>query len=200
MGANLITLDEYKVSEKKANLKDDIRLESLITSVSQLVKTYCANSFVDYYDTDKVELFSPNYSTQFLQTTESPLVSVTEVKVRASYSSDYVILTDTAFEFYVDYDTDTVHRTTTGGYGVWEQGPGAVQVSYKAGYASDAIPEDLKLAVTDLVTYYEKDEYKARRTLAGASISNDPTSTQWRNVSFPDHIKRVLDLYKQVFI
>jgi len=47
-----------------------------------------------------------------------------------------------------------------------------------------------------LVTYYLKDEHKSRQSIAGASIQNQSSSTQRDNVSFPDHIKRVLDLYK----
>ena len=65
---------------------------------------------------------------------------------------------------------------------------------YTAGYAST--PEDLKLAVIDLVTYYFKEERKNRQTIAGASIQNPGSTTQRDNIAFPDHIKRVLDLYK----
>ena len=57
-------------------------------------------------------------------------------------------------------------------------------------------PHDLKLAVIDLITYYLKDEHKERRTLGGASIQNQSSTSQRNNVAFPDHIKRVLDLYK----
>ena len=52
------------------------------------------------------------------------------------------------------------------------------------------------LAVSDLITSYLKDEHKERRTLGGASIQNQSSTTQTNNVAFPDHIKRVLDLYK----
>ena len=74
------------------------------------------------------------------------------------------------------------------------KGPAAVEVVYTAGYAT--CPDDLKLAVIDLITYYLKDEHKERRTLGGASIQNQSSTSQRNNVAFPDHIKRVLDLYK----
>jgi hypothetical protein len=32
--------------------------------------------------------------------------------------------------------------------------------------------------------------------MGGASIQNSASTTQSNNVAFPDHIKRVLDLYK----
>ena len=202
MGADLITLDEYKTSEKMESLKDDDRLQSLITSVSQLVKTYCANSFVDYNDTtsgvDKVETFTLSYDTTSIQVSESPLISVSSVEERTSYDSAYTILDDTAYEYYIDTDTDTVFRTSGSGFSYWAQGPGAVRITYRAGYAT--VPEDLKLAIVDLVTYYYKDEYKPNKSMAGFSITNETSSSQWRNVSFPDHIKRVLDLHKNVRI
>ena len=43
---------------------------------------------------------------------------------------------------------------------------------------------------------YLKDEHKQRQSIAGASIQNQGSSGQSNNVGFPDHIKRVLDLYK----
>ena len=200
MGANLITLDEFKASEEVQSLKNDDRLNSLITSVSQLVKTYCGNTFVDYYSVDKIETFSLDYATTNIQLTESPIVSVSEVKERPNYGEAYTVLTEGAFEFFVDKDTDIITRTSSNGYVYWPIGPGGVVVTYRAGYDTTAIPSDLKLAVIDLVNYYYKDEYKIRQTIGGSSIENANTSSQWRNVSFPDHIKRVLDLYKQVHI
>lgn len=198
MGANLITLEEYKASENISKLENDSRIESFISHISQLVKTYCANSFVDYVNTDKVETFSIEDDISKIQLNESPLISVTKVEERSSYGTAYAEITAAAFEFYPEFSTDTIHRTTSSGIALFPKGPGSVQITYKAGY--DPVPDDLKLAAFDLINYYMKDEHKPRRTIGGSSLSNDPSSTQWRNVSFPDHIKRVLDLYKLVKI
>jgi hypothetical protein len=192
--ANLITLDDYKTSEKIESTKDDTRLNSLIASVSTLVKTYCNNAFVDYYSTDKTETISVKWDTHSVQLSESPIVSVTSVKERASYDSAYTVLTTGAFEYYLDLDTDSVVRTTGGAFKNWPHGPGAVQIAYRSGYAT--CPADLKLAIIDLINYYHKNEHKARQTMQGASIQNTSSSSQSDNVGFPDHIKRVLDLYK----
>lgn len=196
--ANLITLEDFKIAKRLSKPDDDTLLESLISSVSQLVKTYCGNTFVDYYTSDKTDTFNITWSTQVLQVTESPLISITSVKERTSFSTAYDTLTTAAYEYYLDLDTDCVYRTNSAGFIYWQQGPGSVQVAYKAGYST--IPLDLKLAVVDLIWYTYKDEYKERRTIGSTSISNNPTSTQRRNVGWPDHIKRVLDLYKQVQI
>ena len=190
---NLVTLDQYKTGENIQSVKDDARIESLITSVSQLVKTYCGNTIVDFYSVDKVEDFSINWGTNLVQLTESPLVSITKVEERTSFSTPYSEVPST--QYYADSSTDCVYRVNTSGTSkLWPTGPGSVRIIYKAGYAS--CPEDLKLAVFDLITYYLKDEHKARQTLAGASIQNQSSTSQRNNVAFPDHIKRVLDLYK----
>jgi hypothetical protein len=193
--ANLITVEEYKESEGIEKPKDDLRLNYLIPSVSQLVKTYCGNSIVDYYSTNKVDTFNIDWDTHIVQLTESPVNTIVSVEERDTYEDSYTVLTTAAHEYYLDSVTDSVIRTTGGSsYKNWRRGPGAVRITYTAGYAS--IPVDLRLAVTDLVTYYLKDEHKERRTIAGASIQNQASTSQRNNVAFPDHIKRVLDLYK----
>jgi len=193
--ANLITVEEYKESEGISSPKDDLRLNYLIPSVSQLVKTYCGNSFVDYYSTNKVDTINIEWDTHIVQLTESPVNTIVSVEERDTYEDSYNTLTTIAHEYYLDTITDSVIRTTGGSsYKNWRRGPGAVRITYTAGYSS--LPLDLRLAVTDLITYYLKDEHKERRTIAGASIQNQASTSQRNNVAFPDHIKRVLDLYK----
>jgi len=192
--ADLITLATYKDAEGLSTPKEDVRINALIPSVSQLVKTYCGNSFVDYYSSAKTETFTVNWNTHIVQLTESPVNAITSVQERTSYDSAYTTLTTGAYEYHLDAITDSVFRTLSSGYKNWATGVDAVKVVYTAGYS--AVPADLNLAVIDLVTYYLKDEYKERRTIAGASIQNQASTSQSNNVSFPDHIKRVLDLYK----
>jgi len=192
--ANLITVAEYKEAEGITSPKEDLRLNHIVPSVSQLVKTYCGNSIIDYYSTNKTETINVDWATHIVQLTESPVNTIVSVEERDSYSSDYVTLTTSAHEYFFDVTTDSIIRTTEGGYRNWKTGPGAVRIIYTAGY--ETTPADLKLAVIDLVTYYLKDEHKERKTMAGATLQNQGSSSQRDNVAFPDHIKRVLDLYK----
>jgi|TARA_B100001094_G_scaffold325869_1_gene380965 hypothetical protein len=192
--ADLITLASYKEAEGLSTPKEDLRINALIPSVSQLIKTYCGNSFVDFYSSNKTETFSIDWSTYIVQLTESPVNAIVSVQERQSYSDSYATLTTGAYEYALDKNTDSVFRTSSGSYKNWAQGVDAVKVVYTAGYS--AVPDDLKLAVIDLITYYLKDEHKERRTIQGASIQNAASSSQRDNVAFPDHIKRVLDLYK----
>jgi len=194
--ANLITLDEYKDSQGLTGIQEDARYNSLIDAASQMVKTYCAATFVDFFSVDKTEVFNVDWETNNVQLTECPIISITSVEERCNYVDDYTLLVEGDQEYYIDPNTDSIFRTTGSTYQNWPRGPGSVKVIYKGGYST--APADLKLAVIDMVKYYYNEEYKERRTLAGASISNVTTSSRWKNVGWPDHIKRVLDYYKQI--
>ena len=189
---DLVTLAEYKESEGIASPKEDLRLATIVPAVSQLVKTYCGNSLIDYYSTNKVETFSIDWDTHIAQLTESPVNTIVSVQKRDSVSESYSTVPTT--DYYLDKATDSVLYVTGSTYKNWPKGAGSIKITYTAGYS--ACPADLKLAVFDLITYYLKDEYKERRTLAGASIQNAGSTSLRDSVAFPDHIKRVLDLYK----
>ena len=190
--ADLVTLAEYKEAEGISSPKEDLRLATIVPSVSQLVKTYCGNSIIDHYSTNKVEIFSINWDTYLVQLTESPVNAIVSVEKRDSVTESYSTVPTT--DYYLDAATDSVLYVTGSSYRNWPRGAGAVKVTYTAGYAST--PKDLKLAIFDLITYYLKDEHKERRTLGGASIQNQGSTSLRDSVAFPDHIKRVLDLYK----
>ena len=190
--SDLVTLAEYKEAEGISSPKEDLRLATLVPAVSQLVKTYCANSIIDHYSTNKVETFSIDWDTYLVQLTESPVNAIVSVQKRDSVTESYSTVPTT--DYYLDTATDSVLYVTGSTYKNWPRGAGAVKVTYTAGYAST--PKDLKLAVFDLITYYLKDEHKERRTLGGASIQNQGSTSLRDSVAFPDHIKRVLDLYK----
>jgi len=192
--ADLTTIADYKDAEGINNPKHDLRLEALVPSVSQLVKTYCGNSIVDFFSTNKEEVLNINWDTYIVQLTESPVNALVSVAERPNQGSAYVSLSSVANDFYLDKSTDTVFRTNSAGYTNWKRGPGAVKIVYTAGYATT--PADLKLAVFDLISYYLHDEHKERKVLQGATIQNRGTTSMRDSVAFPDHIKRVLDLYK----
>ena len=189
---DLITLDEYKELEGINNTKDDTRLEAILSSVSQLVKTYIGYSIVDYYTVDKVEEFSFEWPVDKVNLTEIPTNSIQTVEVRDNPSVAYSTLD--ASSYYLDKQVDALYRLDGSGKIAWPTGPGAIRVSYTGGYS--AIPLDLKLAVCDMITYYFRNEHKPRQTLSGATQENNERQT--RMLGFPDHIRRVLDLYRIV--
>ena len=192
-GKDLISLEDFKILGEITSNQHDAKLEELIDSVSQLVKTYCGQSFLDFYDTNKTEFFTKNFGSHIVELGESPIVSITSVAERSSPTNSYTTLTENT-DWVLDNTTDSLFRMSGSIYKNWETGPNSVKVVYKAGY--EALPQDLRLAVVDLIMYYHKNEQKQRQTIAGATIQNQSTTSQRDSVAFPDHIKRVLDLYK----
>lgn len=188
--ADLITLDEYKQAKAITGQKDDERLSVLVPAVSQLVKTYCGTTFNDYVDADKTEYFSIKWSTDTIQTTEMPLISVTSLHERASLSDDWEELVEDT-DFVVDTDNDSIIKDT----GNFYKGNKSVRLLYRAGYSS--LPLDLSLAVFDLVHYYYKDEYKVQQVINSYS-QNNPETTIANSYGWPDHIRRVMDMYRQI--
>ncbi len=199
--ADLITLQQYKDFAGLTGVTMDARINVIIDSVSELVKNYCGTSFVDDYSSNKTEYFDIHDSeTTRVMLDEGPINTVSSVSERESQADAYVTLitenSDSSgkYEYIVDTMTDSIIRTNENIDKAFPKGRRSVKVVYTAGYS--ACPEDLKLALFDLVKYYLKDERKERMQIAGAMIEN-PTSTSIRNnAGFPDHIKRVLDMYK----
>ena len=199
--ADLITLQQYKDFAGLQGVQTDARINVIIDSISQLIKNYCGTSFIDFYSTDKTEFFDilDNHTTRIMLG-ESPLVSVSQVQEREDQSSSYVTLitensdSSDKYEYMIDTVTDSIVRTNSTTDIPFPRGRKAVKVVYRAGYTST--PEDLKLACFDLVKYYLKDERKDRMTIAGATVENAVSTSIRNNAGFPDHIKRVLDMYK----
>ena len=199
--ADLVTLQQYKDFAGLKSLEHDARINVVIDSVSQLVKTYCGSALIDYASTNKVEYINIKDSlvdTIILE--ESPLIQVVSVEERTTQADSYVtLITENSdnsgkYEYIVDDESDSITRTTSTGTKYWAKGMKSVKVTYKAGYTST--PDDLKLAVFDLIKYYMKDERKERMSISGATVENPLSSSLAGNIGFPDHIKRILDMYK----
>ena len=198
--ADLVTLQQYKDFAGLQSLKNDARINIVIDQVSELVKSYCGTTIIDYASTNKTEYFNIGLGVDRIILEESPLIQVVSVEERTSQADAYVTLitenSDSSgkYEYIADMESDSIVRTTSTGTKAFPKGMKAVKVVYKAGYTST--PDDLKLAVFDLIKYYMKDERKERMQIAGASVENQTSSSLAGNIGFPDHIKRILDMYK----
>ena len=199
--ANLVTIQQYKDFAGLQGVQSAARINTLIPQVTQIVKTYCGTSIVDFYSSAKTDYFDiVDGDTSRVMLDESPVNTVTSVQERTNQADSYVTLitenSDSSgkYEYIIDTITDSIIRTTSTGTKSFPRGHRAVRVIYTAGYSTT--PNDLKLAVYDLVKYYMKDQTIKRRQIAGAMLESQSTSGIAGNIGFPDHIKRILDLYK----
>ena len=162
--ADLVTLQQYKDFNGLESVKNDARINHIIDQVSQLVKSYCSSTIIDYASSAKTEYFTIKddlVDTIILE--ESPIISVTSVQERTGQADAYVTLitenSDSSgkYEYVVNDDSDSITRTSDSSTKYWPKGHKSVKVVYTAGYTST--PEDLKLAFSVNVLAY--DNYKA---------------------------------------
>jgi hypothetical protein len=184
MALNLITRQEYKAYAGIKSTNYDVEIDALIPRVSELVKNYCRRTFVDYMDTEKIEVFAGDCDKLILS--ESPVVSVNLVQFSDNYGQTY-----TNLQRFVDWieDGDYILPLNTDEY--WAKKIRGYRVVYTAGY--EDVPPDVALAVMDLVTYYRQNDAAVHSTKAPGtnSVQIEYIST----TSLPAHIRRVLDLY-----
>lgn len=191
MAIELVSLDEFKAYKKITKDEDDPKLTIILRSASQLAKTYCRRTFVDYVDTDKVEYFNGD-TDEILFLSEFPIIYVTAVEVSADGSTYTTLTQDT--DYFIDYTLDAIRTAdnlpfTVGAAPAFK----SVKVTYRGGYTE--LPEDLKIAVMDLAEYYRQEEYTPRKSFQSNIIENVGFRAGGK-ASLPAHIKRVFEMYK----
>lgn len=186
MGLPLITRAEYKAYAGLVSPTQDANIDLLIPKVSELVKTICRRTFVDYVNDSKTEYFDGgNFN---LIPLETPTIAVQSLEYSSDYGVTYTLLTE-----FVDYvvskgngEVYSTSRTTPFVLGV-----NAYRLKYTAGY--ETLPEELKLAVFDLVSYYIKNDMAVHSPKAPGT--NTVQIEYVTTAGLPAHIRRVLDLY-----
>lgn len=186
MGADLVTLAEYKAYAGISSPTLDAQINILIPAVSSLVKEYCRRSFVDYVTTPKIEKFKGGSE---LSLSEYPTINVISVEQSSDYGQTYTALTE-----YTDWVLDTedytiVPGSTSPGF---IYAPNAYKVTYTAGF--QPVPEDIKIACLDIIMYYLKNDGAVHnsRLPTGATLQIQYVMS----TAFPSHIQRILELYK----
>ena len=194
----LVYLDDYKVYKGITSSKDDERREQLIFHVSQMVETYCNRVFIDYASSPGItEYFSALNTEVWL--THFPIIDVSYVGVSIDGGKTYTELTEESStdDGYYLYPEDGKISTQKWGvpfaYYVTHSHK-SLKVTYTAGYSSpDALPDDLKAAIYDLLHYYEHEEHTTNKVLNAAVLENP---IPFNNVNFPAHIVRILNQYR----
>lgn len=186
MAKDLITLEEYKAYAGITNPNQDGLITSLIPKVSALVKNLCRRSFVDYIDDAKVEKFNGGLgSTYYLK--EYPLIAVSSMEISNDYGASYTEMVEFT-DYAVDSEEHAIVSLSANGFTKKVNG---YIVTYTAGY--ETLPEDLKLAIFDLVTYYIKNDMAVHSSKAPGT--NTVQIEYVTTTNLPSHIKRIFDLY-----
>lgn len=194
--AELVDIDLYKEYKDIKSTTRDGKIQSLIVRVSALVENYCNRTFVDYSSTPKTEWFDA--CTNSVDLTEFPVIAVNSVKTSTDGGVTQTTLTeaDSAKDgYFVDLDEGRVYTqiATNKFLDSYDVPYRSLEVEYTAGYAQEDLPEDLKLAILDLVHYYEQEEGVPSKSMIGGTLDN---ALPYIANSFPPQIRRVLDLYR----
>lgn len=185
MATNLVSRIEVKNYLSITSTNKDNEIDLLIPKVSQLVQTYCRKSLVEYAtSTPYVQYDDGGFDKIVLK--ETPIRSINSFSWSSDYGVTWTTLTD-GTDFILH--NDCIYPIPQPGK--WKNLLRGFKIEYLGGY--DPLPEDLKLAVLDLVEYYMKNN-------SSVHVNRDvtPNVTQINYVSssnFPAHIKRILDQY-----
>lgn len=187
MALDLVKLAEYKAYSGISSTNQDTQISILIEKVSHLVKNVCRRTFVEFIDDAKVDIFRTSTNNRIILT-ETPILAVSSVEYSADFGQTYTALTEYT-DYVVDTEKDAIEFIATW-YGTINK-VNAFRVTYNAGY--EVIPEDLKLAVFDLIAYYARNDAAIHSHKA---IGSNTVQIEYiTNTSLPAHIRRVLDLH-----
>jgi hypothetical protein len=183
---DLVSLSEYKNYKGIRNVENDTKITYLISTCSTIARNFCGRAFIEYYDTSTVEYFDGT-KTSVLTLKEFPLVELVSVEV----SSDNVNYTMLQNNVDYSYDPELAQIFSVGVKFVNSKFQyGNTRVTYKGGY--NCAPEDLKVAVMDLIHFYMSEEYTPRKSMDTSSIIH--ISSLDHNM-WPAHIRRVFNNY-----
>lgn len=189
MATDLITLAEYKAYQGINSPNQDAEIKSIIPKISALVKTYCGRTFIDYASDAKVEYSNGGH--EFIYLGEAPLLAVSSVEYSADYGKTWDVLTEFT-DYTIDLSNDRLYAIPSSLPGGFVKATNAYKITYTGGF--EIVPDDIKLACLDLVSYYLKSDMSIKSTRnAGANQTSVEFIT---SSSMPSHIRRVLDLYK----
>lgn len=195
--SDLVSLSEYKEYKSITNTEEDSKRLALITSVSQMVETYCNRVFLAYWETPVKEYFSALNTEVYLS--HFPIKEIESVKVSADGGLTYTELS------YLDPNKNGYLVNKEDGliYTQYQHKPflytvdrtfNSLEVVYTAGY--EELPLDLKLAIFDLIHYYEHDERTPTKSMMSATMT---TAIPYNDYNFPSHITRVLNMYRMPY-
>ncbi len=187
MGLPLVTATEYKAYAGIISNTQDATIAILIPKVSTLVKTLCRRTFIDFVNESKVEIMNGGRgNTLFMK--EYPLIALGSFEYSTDFGATYTELIEFT-DFAINNEDGTIVSLNER-VGFIKQING-YKITYTAGY--DIVPEDLKLAVFDLISYYMKNDMAIHSPKAPGT--NTVQIEYVTNTTLPAHIRRVLDQY-----
>lgn len=183
---DLITLEEYKNYAGINSTSQDSEILLLIPKISMIIRNYTGRALVDYYNTPKQEVSDGDVPYILIQ--EMPIKELISLEYSSDFGQTYQPLTQ-FIDFVYKPDLGAIVPTSNYGFTYSLNG---YRTTYTGGFAM--VPEDLKLAAMDLVTYYRKSDMSVKST---RSPGANTTQIEYiLSAVLPAHIRRILDSYR----
>jgi len=178
----LTTLAAVKALLEQTETDWDSLITEIIGAVSARCAAYCNRDFesksrVEYHDGGGQYLYLKNL----------PVASI--ASIYGSYTWEW------ASGDLIDAGDYVLHSSGMVGYryGAWPYGPKTLKVTYTAGYAAIAVPDDLEMAARSQVAY----DFGRRKDIGLESVSFPDGSIQKVNSGeFLPSVKAVLNRYR----
>lgn len=183
---DLTTLAAVKLylSLEPSDTSADPELEALITAASRFAMTFCSRTFIE-------STYTKNFNGtggSFMMLGESPVTAVSSVSVDGVAVPASPSPREGGFVF----DDETLYLR--GCYRL-TRGAQNVAVTFTAGYASNAIPQDLAQAIIELVAL--KFRRRTNIDVSSRGIAGETISYITADMSRP--VRKVLDLYQRAY-
>ena len=177
-------------------------VKMLRDSVEAFVKTYTGrtfeeNEYNEYYDVPECSgglAYSKDWSTYVSNTSYTkiylknyPVTSITSIKLYTD-STTYSDITD--FQYKQNGILNVRIPRLYNGFN-------SLLVSYTAGYVNDSVPEDLKLAIKNIIKYNYMNNKENLENVSSYSLG-DLSVTYDKQMIYPKYIIDSLDLYKRI--
>jgi hypothetical protein len=139
----MIELDDLKAVMEITDTESDTLLDRLIKVAQTVIENYCKRTFTEGQFTEECK----GSGTQYLNLKHYPISTLTKVYENVNFIAD-PIWNDITADTFLETESGQVylHR------GFYDK-ERHYKVQYKAGYKNDKIPEDIKQACIDIITY-----------------------------------------------
>ena len=170
--------------------EEDTQITNVITSVSDHIERYCNNKFTDYVSITKTEYHRGD--TSIITLDNSPIINVTSVECSSRH--DPLTYTELVVDedFFINEEDDML-ETILGNNFSLSPHPRSIRIVYNSGYAT--IPPALENVAYEMASYIISEDHKPRKEILNNSVQNsfEPLDNSW-----PPHIKRDLDLFRNI--
>lgn len=178
---DFITLSEYKGLNGMLGTQQDAQLQSIIEGVNVLIEQYTNRSY--YYNSTPTTLTFTITPDKVLDRLFLPVLEVKTITSLTDNINSLVLVEFTDF-YYDSTDSSLVPMRA------WPIGRDSLTFVGNIGFSS--IPEDLKLAASELVTNYFKREGARRTSAQTTPLTYEPIQGNM----MPNHVRIILDQYR----